>query len=153
MIQIINSLFSGNILEAKQGIEKFLASKLSSRKEEIATTIFTESEFKKGELNKELGHEINNVAISINGKVWKVIKGGTHRSPELNRATETAKKIVNTLNIKGRNASWEHNGMPVTEEKEEPKKKKKGLTTLEKINKQKAASMIRLDHEIDGVSS
>lgn len=32
-------------------------------------------EFKRQELQHELGHETNNIAISINGKVWKVVPG------------------------------------------------------------------------------
>jgi hypothetical protein len=31
--------------------------------------------FKRAELQHELGHETNNIAISINGKLWKVVPG------------------------------------------------------------------------------
>ena len=31
------------------------------------------SDFKKQELQHELGHERNNIAININGKTWKVV--------------------------------------------------------------------------------
>jgi hypothetical protein len=32
-------------------------------------------EFKRAELQHELGHERNNIAVSINGKLWKVFAG------------------------------------------------------------------------------
>jgi len=32
-------------------------------------------EFKRAELQHELGHETNNIAIDINGKTWKVVPG------------------------------------------------------------------------------
>jgi hypothetical protein len=32
-------------------------------------------EFKRAELQHELGHETNNIAITINGKTWKVVPG------------------------------------------------------------------------------
>jgi len=40
-------------------------------------------EFKRAELQHELGHETNNIAIDINGKTWKVVPGrGYADSPE-----------------------------------------------------------------------
>jgi len=40
-------------------------------------------EFKRAELQHELGHETNNIAIAINGKTWKVVPcKGTADSPE-----------------------------------------------------------------------
>ena len=40
-------------------------------------------EFKHAELQHELGHETNNIAIAINGKTWKVVPcKGTADSPE-----------------------------------------------------------------------
>lgn len=40
-------------------------------------------DFKRAELQHELGHETNNIAIAINGKTWKVIRGkGTADSNE-----------------------------------------------------------------------
>ena len=70
--------------------------------------------FKRQELEHELGHEVNNIAIEINGKVWKVIPGGKDYSSEMRRAQQTATKIVATLKSKGRNASWYVTGAEVT---------------------------------------
>lgn len=47
--------------------------------------------FKRRELEHELGHEKNNVAVSINGKVWKIFPGESSEAP---RALARAEKIA-----------------------------------------------------------
>lgn len=71
--------------------------------------------FKRQELQHELGHETNNVQIVINGKNWKVIRGGRENSYEMRKAEQTAAKIVATLKAKGKQASWHITGAPATE--------------------------------------
>ena len=51
-------------------------------------------EFKRRELQHELGHETNNVSIDINGKPWKVLKG---ESENPRRALARAEKIAATI--------------------------------------------------------
>lgn len=70
--------------------------------------------FKRNELEHELGHEINNLQIVINGKNWKVIAGGKDNSPQMQQAQQTASKIVATLKAKGKTASWHVTGASVT---------------------------------------
>jgi hypothetical protein len=49
-------------------------------------------EFKRAELQHELGHEKNNIQVSINGKPWKVFAGkGTADSPEEYRHLQSMK--------------------------------------------------------------
>jgi hypothetical protein len=50
-------------------------------------------EFKRAELQHELGHETNNIAIAINGRTWKVIRGkGTADSREEKEYLNNMKK-------------------------------------------------------------
>lgn len=61
--------------------------------------------FKKRELDHELGHETKgNQGIYIDGKLWKVVG-----------KEATAKKIVDTLHKKGKNATYMHTNKPVSE--------------------------------------
>ena len=71
-------------------------------------------EFKRQELKHELGHEINNIQIVINGKNWKVIAGGKDNSSQMQRAQQIAEKIVATLKTKGKTASWHITGASIT---------------------------------------
>jgi len=43
-------------------------------------------EFKRAELQHELGHETNNIAIDINGKTWKVVPGKGYADSHEERA-------------------------------------------------------------------
>jgi hypothetical protein len=54
---------------------------------------YEKREFKRAELQHELGHETNNIAIEINGKTWKVVPGrGTADSREERQYLENMKK-------------------------------------------------------------
>lgn len=72
--------------------------------------------FKRNELRAELGHETNNVAIYIDGKEWKVLRGGIEGSTELRFAVDRARRTVDTLKAKGKKASYELTGSPVKED-------------------------------------
>lgn len=90
-------------------------------------------QFKRDELQHELGHEKNNYAVMINGKPWKVVADKSR-----------AQKMVQTLIRKGKDAKYAETGMPVSEtiEAEQdmaalltaygtPKKKKKSAKVKE----------------------
>ena len=51
-------------------------------------------DFKRRELEYELGHETNNVAIEINGKIWKIIRGEAEMP---RRALARGEKIAATI--------------------------------------------------------
>ena len=61
-------------------------------------------QFKRDELQHELGHEKNNYAVMINGKPWKVVADKSR-----------AQKMVQTLIRKGKDARYAETGMPVSE--------------------------------------
>ena len=60
-------------------------------------------EFKRRELQHELGHETNNVSIDINGKTWKVLKGeAEYPQRALARAAKIAATIKSNAVARGR---------------------------------------------------
>ena len=61
-------------------------------------------QFKRDELEHELGHEKNNYAVMINGKTWKVVASKSQ-----------AQKMVQTLVRKGKDARFAETGMPLSE--------------------------------------
>ena len=61
-------------------------------------------QFKRDELEHELGHEKNNYAVIINGKTWKVVASKSQ-----------AQKMVQTLVRKGKDARFAETGMPLSE--------------------------------------
>ena len=61
-------------------------------------------DFKRQEMEHELGHETNNYAVAIDGKTWKVFSTKSH-----------AEAIANKLQAKGKKASVHPTGSPVSE--------------------------------------
>ena len=67
--------------------------------------------FKRDEMENELGHEVNNIAVSINGKVWKIFAGA---GPDSSQAffkqkqgiDELCKKKSQTPNKFGKLSKW-----------------------------------------------
>jgi hypothetical protein len=59
---------AGDLAESNRGYEPGFASS-------SAPALGDKAGFKRAELQHELGHEQNNIAIAINGKTWKVIPG------------------------------------------------------------------------------
>ena len=61
-------------------------------------------EFKRQEMEHELGHETNNYAVAIDGKTWKVFSTKSH-----------AESVARKLQAKGKKASVHPTGSPVSE--------------------------------------
>jgi len=61
-------------------------------------------DFKRDEMEHELGHETNNYAVAIDGKTWKVFASKSH-----------AQAVARSLQNKGKNASVHETGSPVSE--------------------------------------
>ena len=61
-------------------------------------------EFKRREMEHELGHETNNYAVAIDGKTWKVFGSKSH-----------AEAVARSLQNKGKKASVHETGAPVSE--------------------------------------
>jgi hypothetical protein len=62
-------------------------------------------DFKRREMEHELGHETNNYAVAIDGKTWKVFATKSH-----------AEAVARSLQNKGKKASVHETGAPVNEE-------------------------------------
>ena len=61
-------------------------------------------DFKRDEMEHELGHETNNYAVAIDGKTWKVFSTKSH-----------AESVAKKLQAKGKKASVHPTGSPVSE--------------------------------------
>lgn len=61
-------------------------------------------EFKRREMEHELGHETNNYAVAIDGRTWKVFATKSH-----------AEAVARSLQNKGKKASVHETGSPVSE--------------------------------------
>jgi len=61
-------------------------------------------EFKRREMEHELGHETNNYAVAIDGKTWKVFATKSH-----------AEAVARSLQNKGKKASVYETGAPISE--------------------------------------
>jgi hypothetical protein len=61
-------------------------------------------EFKRREMEHELGHETNNYAVAIDGKTWKVFGSKSH-----------AEAVARSLQNKGKKASVHETGAPISE--------------------------------------
>lgn len=61
-------------------------------------------QFKRNELQHELGHEKNNYTVIIDGKPWKTVS-----------SKDRARKMVQTLVRKGKNAKYAETGLPISE--------------------------------------
>lgn len=61
-------------------------------------------EFKRREMEHELGHETNNYAVAIDGKTWKVFATKSH-----------AESVARSLQNKGKKATVHATGSPVSE--------------------------------------
>lgn len=61
-------------------------------------------DFKRDEMEHELGHETNNYAVAIDGKTWKVFASKSH-----------AQAVARSLQNKGKKASVHETGSPVSE--------------------------------------
>jgi hypothetical protein len=61
-------------------------------------------EFKRREMEHELGHETNNYAVAIDGKTWKVFGSKSH-----------AEAVAKSLQNKGKKATVHATGAPVSE--------------------------------------
>jgi hypothetical protein len=74
-------------------------------------------EFKHAELQHELGHETNNIAIAINGKTWKVVPcRGTADSKEEKKHLEQMKTWAeNKSTSSGKKWTVHLTGAPITE--------------------------------------
>ena len=120
MIPILKKSFPGFLI-AKAETDKYgtLGITIVNKDGDEKDLVFKDGKllesFKNDEMEHELGHESNNIAIMINDKIWKVIAGGRDRSPQLNKAKATADKIVKTLKDKGKKASWVLSSRDVSE--------------------------------------
>ena len=61
-------------------------------------------EFKRREMEHELGHETNNYAVAIDGKTWKVFGSKSH-----------AEAVARSLQNKGKKATVHETGSPISE--------------------------------------
>jgi hypothetical protein len=61
-------------------------------------------DFKRREMEHELGHETNNYAVAIDGKTWKVFATKSH-----------AEAVARSLQNKGKKASVHETGAPISE--------------------------------------
>ena len=61
-------------------------------------------DFKRQEMEHELGHETNNYAVAIDGKTWKVFGSKSH-----------ADAVARSLQNKGKKASVHATGSPISE--------------------------------------
>ena len=61
-------------------------------------------DFKRDEMEHELGHETNNYAVAIDGKTWKVFGSKSH-----------AEAVARSLQNKGKKASVHETGAPISE--------------------------------------
>jgi len=61
-------------------------------------------DFKRREMEHELGHETNNYAVAIDGRTWKVFGSKSH-----------AEAVARSLQNKGKKASVHETGAPISE--------------------------------------